>query len=72
MIAHRHAVANNGIGFGVTKAASYLAYWDANNLYGWAMCQSLPTGGLRWLDEVEVESFTPDKIVNIADDADTG
>ena len=64
MIAHRHAVANNGIGCDVTKPVSYLAYWDANNLYGWAMCQSLPTGGFRWLDEVEAESFTPDKIVN--------
>ena len=72
MIAHRHAVANNGVGSDITKPASYLAYWDANNLYGWAMSQSLPTGRFRWLDEAEVESFTSDKIVNIADDDDTG
>ena len=72
MIAHRHAVANNGVGSDITKPASYLAYWDANNLHGWAMSQSLPTGRFRWLDEAEVASFTSEKIVNIADDDDTG
>jgi hypothetical protein len=28
----------------------WLMYLDANNLYGWAMIQYLPTGGFRWLD----------------------
>lgn len=23
-------------------------YWDANNLYGWTMCNCLPFGGYRW------------------------
>lgn len=26
-------------------------YLDANNLYGWAMSQHLPTGGFKWLSE---------------------
>jgi len=26
-------------------------YFDVNNLYGWAMCQSLPCGGFRWVVE---------------------
>ena len=26
-------------------------YLDANNLYGWAMSQYLPTGGFRWMTE---------------------
>jgi hypothetical protein len=28
-------------------------YLDANNLYGWAMRQFLPTGGFKWVEEVE-------------------
>ena len=24
---------------------------DANNLYGWAMIQKLPTGGFKWIDK---------------------
>ena len=26
-------------------------YLDANNLYGWAMRQPLPTGGFKWLNK---------------------
>ena len=29
---------------------SYLQYIDANNLYGQAIPQSLPTGGFRWVN----------------------
>ena len=36
------------------KAPSkYIMYLHANNLYGWAMSQYLPTGGFRWLTEKE-------------------
>ena len=36
----------------------YLQYLDANNLYGWAMVQKLPTHGFLWK---EAEDVTPEK-----------
>ena len=32
------------------KPGKYLQYLDANNLYGWAMSQPLPTGGFHWVE----------------------
>ena len=33
------------------KESAYPMYLDANNLYGWAMNQPLPTGGFKWLNK---------------------
>ena len=33
------------------KESSYLKYWDVNNLYGWAIFQKLPLGGLTLVEE---------------------
>ena len=38
---------------------SELKYLDANNLYGWAMSQPMPTGGLRWIEDVDLNSLPP-------------
>ena len=32
-------------------------YLDANNLYGWAMSQYLPTGGFRWMTEKQINKI---------------
>ena len=32
-------------------------YWDANNLYGWAMIQNLCYGVIKFLSENEINSF---------------
>ena len=50
---HRWAKANNpymGSEYEPREPTRYLQYLDANNLYGWAMSQPLPTGGFRWVD----------------------
>ena len=33
-----------------SKPTKYLQYLNANNLYGWAMSQPLPTGGFHWVE----------------------
>ena len=49
-ITHRYAKANNHNlpDYDPSKPESYLSYIDANNLYGWAMCQKLPISGFKW------------------------
>ena len=50
---HRWAAANNpnmGSEYEPSCPTKYLQYLDANNLYGWAMSQPLPTGGFFWVE----------------------
>ena len=72
MISTRHAQANNP-SFPSTYNASFprqdLIYLDANNLYGWAMSQSLPTHGFRFLSEEEISALV---LKNVPDDGDVG
>ena len=35
------------------KGSTYIKYLDANNLYGWAMSQPLPTGDFKWMKKLE-------------------
>ena len=56
---NRYALANNPYmsdKFDPKECTSYLQYLDTNNLYGWAMSQSLPTGGFRWVSIVPNEA----------------
>ena len=34
-----------------------IMYWDANNLFGWAMIQDLPYCGFKFLTREEIENF---------------
>ena len=35
----------------------YIMYWDANNLYGWAMNQPLPYSNFKFLTDKEINKF---------------
>ena len=37
-----------------SKESVYLAYVDANNLYGWAMSKPLPYGNFKWVDPATI------------------
>ena len=63
-IANRYSKANNKYMKEYDEEASskYIMYLDANNLYGWAMSQYLPTGGFKWLNEefLLLDDYTDD------------
>ena len=62
---HRYASANNpymGDEYDKNKETNYLQYLDANNLYGWAMSQSLPTGEFKW---IKCHKWDPTKLVKM-------
>ena len=63
---HRWAAANNPYmdEYDSSKPTKYLKYLDANNLYGWAMSQSLPTGGFHWVKCDGNPNTIVEKLVN--------
>ena len=44
------------------QESSYIMYLDANNLYGWAMSQPLPTDGFKWIkpENVKLKNYNKD------------
>ena len=58
-IANRYGEANNKYMKTYDKKApsKYIMYLDANNLYGWAMSQYLPTGGFKWLSQKQIDKI---------------
>ena len=60
MISQRYSKANNkymGARYDPKKPSVYDIYWDANNLYGWAMSQPMPCGDFNWMEEAEFNSL---------------
>jgi hypothetical protein len=78
MVSRRYACANNpGMGKGkwiAEELKSFILYLDANNLYGWAMLQYLPTGNFRCMKDEEELADLQKKIErnSIPDDASKG
>ena len=59
-ISQRQARANNpamGSKYNPAEPQVHLMYFDANNLYGKAMSDPLPTGGFKWLSTDEISSL---------------
>ncbi|GFU54658.1 uncharacterized protein TNCV_2161271 [Trichonephila clavipes] len=67
MISHRFSSANNKYldSYDENKPSKYILYLDANNLYGWAMSQPLPTHGFEWITQ-------PIDFMEIPDESDIG
>ena len=65
----RYVKANNKYlpDYNPEEDSNYLMYWDANNLYGWAMSQSLPLDNLRF-----EEGTSLNKILKTPDDSHKG
>ena len=65
-ISKRYAEANNKYmkNYNPDKESSYIQYLDANNLYGWAMSQQLPTHGFSWMKDL-----TKEKVMDILEKA---
>ena len=58
-IANRYGKANNKYmkEYDEKGPSKYIMYLDANNLYGWAMSQYLPTGGFRWMTQKQIDKI---------------
>ena len=57
-ISKRYAESNNKYmaDYNPDEPSTYIQYLDANNLYGWAMSQSLPTHGFKWMRDLTKET----------------
>ena len=68
-ISKRYAEANNKYmkTYDPQKTSTYIQYLDANNLYGWAMSQPLPTHGFKW-----VENISKEKVLDILEQGGLG
>ena len=55
----RHSKANNKHmkSYNSSEEIKFIMYFDANNLYGWAMSQSLPYSEFKWLNKKEISDF---------------
>ena len=65
-ISKRYSEANNKYmkDYNPEQPSKFIQYLDANNLYGWAMTQSLPTDGFKWM-----KNITKERVMDILEKA---
>ena len=70
-ITNRYGKANNKYmkEYDEKAPSKYIMYLDANNLYGWAMSQYLPTGGFRWMTQKQIDKID---LTKYKEDSDKG
>ena len=72
-ISNRYSLANNKYLppdlYNPSEPSKYIMYLDANNLYGYAMSESLPVGGFRFLSYDEIRNF---KLESVGADDEIG
>ena len=70
---HRYVKANNKCmkNYDEKIESSYLAYLDANNLYGWAMSQKLSANSFIWYHDY-LSDFSEEFIKNYDENSDEG
>ena len=68
-IANRFGEANNKYmkTYNKNSPSKYIMYLDANNLYGWAMSQYLPTGNFKWLSQKRIRKTNLGKYTENSD-----
>ena len=69
---YRYAKASNKYmkNYNKDKEESFIQYLDANNLYGWAMSQTLPVSSFKW--KKNMSKFTKEFMKNYDEDSDKG
>ena len=69
---HRYAKASNKYLNNYDKKIdpSYIEYLKVNNLYGWAMSQTLPVNGFKWVKNLS--KFNEDFIKEYDENSDAG
>ena len=75
-VSKRHVRANNKCcktyNYDPEKPTTFLVYLDANNLYGFALSQKLPTGDFIWYPENQFEKWTEKDILDFDTDGEFG
>ena len=67
IISNRYGKANHKYmkGFNQKIPSKFLIYVDANNLYGGAMSEKLPTHGFKWLTSKEMENLYKNQVEQV-------